>query len=81
MVSLQDVSSNGIYVNGVRIRKMSLLLMDGDTIQIASRSISMHHLPNDQYSIHASQSLNAFMFCLLHNGRIFLIQHQGQTRL
>lgn len=40
MVSLQDVSSNGIYVNGNRIRKMSLLLMDGDTIQIASRSSS-----------------------------------------
>lgn len=38
MVSLQDVSSNGLWVNGIRVRKTSVLLMDGDSIQIGSKS-------------------------------------------
>ena len=38
MVSCQDVSSNGTSLNGSRIHKSSVLVMDGDTIEIASRS-------------------------------------------
>lgn len=38
MVSLQDVSSNGLWVNGIRVRKTSVLLMDGDSIQIGTKS-------------------------------------------
>lgn len=61
MVSLQDVSSNGIYVNGIRIRKISLLLMDGDIIQIASRSrLKYHLLTNPGSHTDASQNSSAF---------------------
>ena len=38
MVSCQDMSSNGLLLNGMRIRKTCVLIRDGDTIQIASRS-------------------------------------------
>lgn len=53
MVSLQDMSSNGLYVNGIRIRKTAILLMNGDTIQIASRSISGQLT----HSVHCSRDI------------------------
>lgn len=37
MVSCQDLSSNGLLLNGIRIRKTCVLLRDGDTLQIGSR--------------------------------------------
>lgn len=40
MVSCQDVSSNGMSLNSNRIHKTSVLVMDGDVLQIASRSES-----------------------------------------
>lgn len=38
VISCQDMSSNGLLYNGMKIRKSCVLLMDGDTIEIASRS-------------------------------------------
>lgn len=41
MVSCQDVSSNGTYLNGSSIHKSSVLVMDGDVIEIGTRSSSL----------------------------------------
>ena len=40
----QDLSTNGTLLNGNRIRKTSVILMDGDTIEIpSSQSASFTH--------------------------------------
>ena len=42
MVSCQDMSSNGTSLNGNLVRKTSVLIMDGDYIEIASQSGFMY---------------------------------------
>ncbi|KAI0706119.1 kinase-like protein [Cytidiella melzeri] len=57
MVSCQDMSSNGLLLNGARIRKICVLIRDGDTIQIASRSENqrfqcIHTVKNEEQRLH-----------------------------
>lgn len=50
MVSCQDVSSNGTYLNGSSIHKSSVLVMDGDVIEIGTRSSSPSYVSFTRYS-------------------------------
>ncbi|KAH8998816.1 kinase-like protein [Lactarius hatsudake] len=44
-VSCQDLSTNGFTLNGHEVRRSSVLLMDGDVIELpASRKFRCHHL-------------------------------------
>ncbi|KAJ3545803.1 hypothetical protein NM688_g5585 [Phlebia brevispora] len=53
MVSCQDVSFNGMSLNGSRVHKTSVLIMDGDIIQIASRKFEcVHTFKNPEQKLH-----------------------------
>ncbi|KAI0734662.1 kinase-like protein [Fomitopsis betulina] len=55
LVSCSDLSTNGLLLNGLKIRKTSVLLMDGDTIQIPhSQSFECIHIHK------SSQKANIF---------------------
>ncbi|KAI0347832.1 kinase-like protein [Trametopsis cervina] len=53
MVSCQDLSSNGFLLNGLKIRKTCILIMDGDTIQIGSRKFQcVHTVRREEERVH-----------------------------
>ncbi|KAI0803328.1 kinase-like domain-containing protein [Irpex lacteus] len=53
MVSCQDLSSNGLLLNGMRIRKTCVLLRDSDTLQIGSRHFRcVHIVKNEEQRLH-----------------------------
>ncbi|OCH94717.1 kinase-like protein [Obba rivulosa] len=55
IVSCQDLSTNGVVLNGHKFRKTSVILMDGDILQIPSSQkfecIHMHRLPGERSNI------------------------------
>ncbi|KAI0756779.1 kinase-like protein [Daedaleopsis nitida] len=55
IVSCQDVSTNGLFLNGHRIRKTSVLLMDGDVFEIPSSQkfecVMLHKEPEQKVNI------------------------------
>ncbi|KAF7799302.1 hypothetical protein EIP86_010534 [Pleurotus ostreatoroseus] len=55
MVSCQDVSSNGTYLNESSIHKTCVLVMDGDVIQIGTRKFECKHSTK-----HPEQKLHVF---------------------
>ncbi|KAI0095099.1 kinase-like protein [Irpex rosettiformis] len=53
MVSCQDLSSNGLLLNGMRIRKTCVLIRDGDFLQIGSRKFRCKHtVKNEDQRLH-----------------------------
>ncbi|KAH7885956.1 kinase-like protein [Phlebopus sp. FC_14] len=58
IVSCQDLSTNGVIVNGHKIRKTSAIIMHGDTIRIPASQVfqcvqKWRHLPNKRSSQNA----------------------------
>lgn len=79
IISCQDLSTNGLILNGHKIRKTSVIVMNGDTFRIPAsqtfQCILKWRYLHEKYEKHASQPSQSQMQSYKDLGRFLITSH------